>query len=91
MKIYDFYENFANVLKSQPKIRSNVSKKEMNLKVNQNFLLMLHEGTTELQKFELQKKLFTDVLQNRCSYKFRKFHRKTPVLESLFPSGFQLY
>ena len=26
----------------------------------------------------------TDVLQNRCSQKCRKFHRKTPVLKSLF-------
>ena len=25
-----------------------------------------------------------NVLQNSCSKKFRKFHRKTPVLESLF-------
>ena len=28
--------------------------------------------------------LFFTVLQNRCSQKFPKFHRKTPVLESLF-------
>ena len=27
---------------------------------------------------------FTKVLQNRCSKKFCNFHRKTPVLESLF-------
>ena len=27
---------------------------------------------------------FADVLENRCSYKFRKIHRKTLVLESLF-------
>ena len=32
----------------------------------------------------VQKQLFTDVLQNRCSQKFRNIHRKTPVLESLF-------
>ena len=30
------------------------------------------------------KEPFAHVLQNRCSYKFHKFHRKTPVLESLF-------
>ena len=28
-----------------------------------------------------QKQLFTSILHNRCSLKFRKFHRKTPVLE----------
>ena len=28
--------------------------------------------------------MFADVLQNRCSYKFRKFHRKTPLIGSLF-------
>ena len=27
---------------------------------------------------------FADVIQNRCSQKFRKFHRKTPVLNFLF-------
>ena len=32
----------------------------------------------------LQKQSFADVLQNRCSLQFRKFHSKTPVLESLF-------
>ena len=29
------------------------------------------------------KQSFADFLQNRCSEKFRKFHRKTPILESL--------
>ena len=33
---------------------------------------------------DLQKQSFTDVLQNRFSGKFRRFHRKTPVLEYLF-------
>ena len=33
---------------------------------------------------KLQKQSFTDVLQNRCSKNFRKFHRKAPVFESLF-------
>ena len=28
-----------------------------------------------------QKQLFVDVLRNRCSQKFCKFHGKTPVLE----------
>ena len=31
-----------------------------------------------------QKQPFADVIQNRCSQKFRKFHRKTPALKSLF-------
>ena len=31
-----------------------------------------------------QKQSLAGVLQNRCSKKIRKFHRKTPVLESLF-------
>ena len=30
------------------------------------------------------KQLFTDVFQDRCSWKFCNIHRKTPVLESLF-------
>ena len=33
---------------------------------------------------KLQKQSFTDVLRNRCSKNFRKFHRKAPVFESLF-------
>ena len=32
----------------------------------------------------LGKQSFGDVLQNTFSQKFRKFHRKTPVLESIF-------
>ena len=32
----------------------------------------------------VQKQSFADELQNRCSYRFRKFYRKTAVLESLF-------
>ena len=30
-----------------------------------------------------QKQSFVDILQNWCSKKFGKFHRKTPVFESL--------
>ena len=33
---------------------------------------------------KLQKQSFADILQNSCSLKFRKFYRKTPVLQSLF-------
>ena len=32
----------------------------------------------------LQKHSFADLLQNRCSLKFRKLYKKTPVLEPLF-------
>ena len=32
----------------------------------------------------VQKQLFTYVLQNRCSWKFCKIHRKTPMLELIF-------
>ena len=31
----------------------------------------------------IQKQPLTDVLQNRCSWKFHKFYRKLPVFESL--------
>ena len=33
---------------------------------------------------KIWKQSFIDVLQNKSSLKFRKFHRKTPVLELLF-------
>ena len=32
-------------------------------------------------KWRIQRQLFKDAHQNRCSWKFRKFHKKTPVLE----------
>ena len=38
----------------------------------------------ELQTNYLKKQSFADVLQNTCSQKFGKFHKKTPALKSLF-------
>ena len=35
-------------------------------------------------KNHLQKQAFADILQNKCSEKIRKFHRKTPVLGAFF-------
>ena len=35
-------------------------------------------------KFCVEQQSFAYVLQNTCSWKFRKFHRKTPLLESVF-------
>ena len=40
---------------------------------------------------EVQKQSLTDVLQNRCSENFRKFLRKTPVLETPFNKVAGLY
>ena len=40
--------------------------------------------STMLWRNQGQKRSFADVLQNRCSLKFGKFHSKTPLLESLF-------
>ena len=37
-----------------------------------------------VDKSRRQKQLFTYVFQNRCSKKFRKFHRKIFVLDFLF-------
>ena len=36
------------------------------------------------QNLEKQKRLFGDVLQNKCSQKFSKLHRKTPMRKSPF-------
>ena len=33
---------------------------------------------------KVQKQPFTDVIRNRCSKKFRKFHMKATVLEPIF-------
>ena len=40
--------------------------------------------STMLWRNQGQKRSFADVLQNRYSLKFGKFHSKTPLLESLF-------
>ena len=37
-----------------------------------------------VMRSKLEKQSFTDIPQNRCPWKFHKFHRKIPVLESLF-------
>ena len=37
-----------------------------------------------------QKQSFGDFLKNRCSQKFSKFYRKTPVLEPLFDKAADL-
>ena len=37
-----------------------------------------------LRERKFEKQSFSGVLQNRCSCKFRKFYRKTPLLESFF-------
>ena len=36
------------------------------------------------KKKKIEKQSFPDVLQSRCSLKFNKIYRKTPVLQSLF-------
>ena len=40
--------------------------------------------------YNVQKQPFADALQNRCSKKFHKTDRKTPVLESLFDKAADL-
>ena len=39
--------------------------------------------SSAFRSIQYQKQSFADVLKNRCSQKFRKFYRKTPVLDSL--------
>ena len=41
------------------------------------------KGQSRQNLYRFQKQSFADVLQNRCSLKFRRFHRKTPALEIL--------
>ena len=45
--------------------------------------LLRKDSNTGTIRKKLQKQSFADILQNRCSQKFRKFHRKITVLESL--------
>ena len=57
-------------------------------KIGFNVRFFFKQFTTRVRFFlyrvYLWKKSLPDPLQNRCFQKFRKFHRKTPVLESLF-------
>ena len=46
--------------------------------------MLLWQRVSGKWKKKDQKQSFADVLQIRCSWKFRKFHRKAHVLESLF-------
>ena len=55
---------------------------EKNINFNRYFD---YADAIEFQKAKkTQKHSFANVPQNRCSSTFRKFHRKAPVLESLF-------
>ena len=71
------------------------SKKSSYLKLSLHQYLMYLNISNSLNrqmsffKNNFQKKSFADVLQNRCSSKFRKFYRKTPVLDSPFNKLFQ--
>ena len=46
--------------------------------------IVRYESVSANRSYDLQKKPFPDVLQNRCSERFCNIHRKTPVLGSLF-------
>ena len=76
--------------KSPPQIfkNSSFSQKSLTSKIFTNLLQFPAIGKLialfELLLIPFQKQLFADVLQNRCSQKFRNNHRKTSVLESLF-------
>ena len=45
---------------------------------------VLFEVFKHVEFFMKEIKPFADILQNKRSWKFRKFHRQAPVLESLF-------
>ena len=58
--------------------------------------LLRRDYNTGAMRKKPQKQSFADIHQNRCSWKFHKFCRKTPVLESLLnkscrPEDLQLY
>ena len=60
-------------------IDSNLGKEFLHC-VSEILILKVVIGKCRIQCFQLS----TDILQNACSEKFRKFYRKKPVLESLF-------
>ena len=73
------------------------------MKVTKKKKINIHSTLLERNLYQLdliaeQKQSFPDVLQTRYFWKFRKIHRKIPVLESLFdkvagvkPASLQLY
>ena len=75
------YKNWVQLLKA---VCETVTL-EMKTKYLENNRWVLFPGTAiPSSNFVSRKQSFTDVLQNGCYLKFRKFYRKTPVSESLF-------
>ena len=63
-----------------------------NVKVFNIYFVHIFLNKVFTWKLNLQKQSLADIVQNKFSYKFHKFQRKTPVLESLCLSeGLQLY
>ena len=52
--------------------------------VTRGFLYLTAESSTSTFLTRIQKQPFANVLQIRCSQKFRNIHRKAPVLEFSF-------
>ena len=48
------------------------------------FFMLRHLQATTPRNHTAQEQLLTDVVKNTCSWKFREFHRKKPVLGSYF-------
>ena len=75
---------------SLTKFSLNIPKQEKNMFILNVFLIRFlpYRYTARiclsLTTSGVQKQPFADVLWNRCSWKFCRIHRKTPMLESLF-------
>ena len=74
LKLSQLYRNDSFISKK----KQNVQKLSQAISNN----IGVHYGKQSSSK--VQKQPYADALQNRCSYKLCKIHRKTPVSESLF-------
>ena len=79
----NFHWNAKNILKQE----KNMFKLNLNKVLFNKVLTITWHCKDMVEPYYIkgvQKQPFADILQNRCSWKFCKIHRKTPVLESLF-------
>ena len=66
------------------RLKKQTGKIEADTTFKRSISIISHLTCLKTDKGKLKKQPFADAIQKGCPYEFRKFHRKTPVLEILF-------
>ena len=66
------------------RLKKQTGKNEADTTFKRSISIISHLTCLKTDKGKLKKQPFADAIQKGCPYEFRKFHRKTPVLEILF-------